>query len=198
VGAVRVLVVLPLVRLLGDEAPFATAATERLGVLGRDALLREVLPPGVHQAGVQHGDIDARPVVVHLTVVEAVVRHVDGVEIPGREAVREIGCRDRVHRRALALRIRVGRRHVRQRTDGLQIPLLRLHGQRVNGGQDVRHTAVGPEVGQDGVGNGHSQHDVDADGLAGRGGLHAERADQHHADDEHTGKDATLHCRTLL
>jgi len=187
---------LPLVGLAGNEADLAAAAAEGDRVLGGDALLREVPAPGVDQAGIQHGYIDAGAIIGDLAVVEAEVGHVDRVQVPGAQAVGEVRSGDRVYRRTLALGVGVGGGHVGQRPDGGQILFLGLQGHGLDLVDHIADAPVAAQIGQQVGGHVGVEQHVDADRPPGGDRRQRRRSQQHHQ--QYGNRNGSFHHESSL
>ena len=171
VSAVRIYVLLPLVGQLGDVSVVLSPAAERLGILGGDPLLGEILPPGREQAGIQNGHVHAGPIIGHCAGIGRHINYVDGVLVPSPDAIGKIRCRNRVNRPGIALSVRSGGGNEGQRSNGGKLARLGLYPNRVQLGDLVHQRTVFREFRTIGRSGPRLQNHVDADGAAGGGEL---------------------------
>ncbi len=167
VGAVRVHVLLPLVRLLGHRGRQRPTAAERLGQIRPDPIVGEVGGPGREEPGVQDRHVDPLPGVGREHAAAPEVGHVDRVLIPGVDPAGEVGDFHRRdgRRRDLAVLPRGG--DERELPDGGQVALRGAHVDAVDLGELVEDGADAVELSAFGVGGGTLEDQVDPDGAAG-------------------------------
>ncbi len=174
-GAVGVLIMFPLIGL-GRDRPVQTAATAKgNGIFFSNPFFGEILPPGIHQAGIQYCDIDASAIVGDLPVVKAKIGHIEHIQIPGRKAIAEIFRCNSIHRGAITFRIGVGGVDKGETLDCCQVAHFDLHGQPIDLRDQIIDLAKIAQYRQHIIADLGVKHNIHTDGAIIRVGADGQR-----------------------
>jgi hypothetical protein len=138
-------------------------------------LLGEILPPAIEQTGIEHSDVDARPVEIDRAAAEAGVgRHVDRVIVPSADSIGKISRRHSIDWAAFAFRVRIRRGDIRAAANGRQLRRGGPHRDQFDRGRRLENSAVATEVVEILLSDRALKKNVDADGGFSVGGESSE------------------------
>ena len=152
-GTVRILIVLPLVRLAGYRPPLTAATAERNGIFLCDSLLREVLTPVIHKAGIQYGHVNTRTVIFYCATVCTEICYINGIQIPCAKPVGKVRCSDCVDGRTFPYCIGVCSGNIRKVLYARQFICVYLHGEAVNVFKNRENLTMLVKISQDRIGH---------------------------------------------